>query len=366
MTCSVAIDAMGGDLAPTEIVKGAIRAVEASSADDLELILVGPQATVERELAAEGWSGSAITVVDAVEVIGMAESPVEALRSKKRSSIAVGLGLVREGRAHAMVSAGNTGACVAGATLYLRLLPEVLRAGIAVTFYPGPKPVVLIDAGANVAPKAAHLTQYGIMANLIARKVLGVENPRVALLNIGEESQKGTSLAKTVHPLLQATGLNYVGNVEGGDIFSGGCDVVVCDGFVGNIVLKVSEGLAERMVELFKGGIEQASRSVSAELEGSSEHGSSDGSSKHGSSKHLGLVLRAALASLNQRIDYSEYGGAQLLGVNGILMIAHGRSDAKAIASAIRAAQRTAEANVNSHITEEIRAFSGGNDAETA
>ncbi|MBI4605286.1 MAG: phosphate acyltransferase PlsX, partial [Planctomycetes bacterium] len=256
MTTSIAIDAMGGDHAPRQVVLGTIQS--ARSHPHVRHILVGREAEVRAELEAAGWRSSVgdgriddgrIDVVPAEHVIGMGDSPVESLRRKRGSSIEVAVRLVKTGEAAAMVSAGNTGACVAAATILLGLLPEVRRAGIAVAFHAGASPVVVIDVGANVSSKPEHLIQYGIMANLYARSVLSVENPRIGLLNIGEEDEKGNPLAKTTHQLFSRTRLNFLGNVEGVEIFRGVCDVVVCDGFVGNIVLKVSEGLAERLVE---------------------------------------------------------------------------------------------------------------------
>jgi glycerol-3-phosphate acyltransferase PlsX len=318
---------------------------------DVRLFLVGREEAVRSELQVAGWAGDNIEVVAAEAVIDMGDSPIDALRRKKGSSIEVAARLVKSGRADAVVSAGNTGACVAVGTLCLGLLPEVRRAGIAVTFQPGPRPVVVIDVGANVACKAEHLLQYGIMASLYAREVLGVESPRVGLLNVGEESEKGNSLAKMTNTLFQRTALNFAGNIEGVDVFSGDCDVIVCDGFVGNIVLKVSEGLAERMVDLFQTAVEQAIKGLARKLASPASPEEPDG--------RVGGLLRDSLGGLREKIDYSEYGGAPLLGVNGVMIIAHGRSDSKAIANAIRAAWRMSELNLNRHIAEEIRAFSG-------
>jgi glycerol-3-phosphate acyltransferase PlsX len=347
LTLSIAIDAMGGDHAPREVVRGTVDAARGNP--DARLLLVGREREVREELTEAGWNGSNIEVVAAEHVIGMGESPVEALRRKRGSSIEVATRLVRTGDAVAMVSAGNTGACVAAATIFLGLLPDVRRAGIAVAFHAGDRPVVVIDVGANVYSKPEHLIQYGIMANLYARSVLGVESPRVGLLNIGEEDEKGNPLTKMTHNLFRRTKLNFLGNVEGVQIFRGVCDVVVCDGFVGNIVLKVSEGLAERLVDLFRTTLEEA-------------FAGSDAASGAAASSRL----RGAFTSLKDRLDYSEYGGAPLLGVNGVMIIAHGRSDARAISNAVRVARRMAETDVNRNITEEIRAFSHLESAEEA
>jgi glycerol-3-phosphate acyltransferase PlsX len=346
LTTAIAIDAMGGDHAPREVVLGTIAA--ARKQPGVRYLLVGREVDVRAELDRAGWTGPDIEIVGAEHVIDMGDSPVEALRKKKGSSIEVATRLVKKGEAEAMVSAGNTGACVAAGTILLGLLPEVRRAGIAVTFRAGSRPVIVIDVGANVSSRPEHLIQYGIMANLYARSVLGVESPRIGLLNIGEEDEKGNSLTKSAHTIFQKTGLNFVGNVEGVEIFRDVCDVVVCDGFVGNIVLKTSEGLAERLMELFKHTLEGA-------LKGN------DGAAGLGlPADVVGRVdkqIRGAFQSLRQRLDYSEYGGAPLLGINGAMIIAHGRSDANAVANAIRVALKMAETNVKQHITEEIQAF---------
>jgi glycerol-3-phosphate acyltransferase PlsX len=286
----------------------------------------------------------------------MGDSPVEALRRKRGSSIEVATRLVRTGEAAAMVSAGNTGACVAAATIHLGLLPEVRRAGIAVTFRAGDQPVVVIDMGANVSSKPEHLIQYGIMASLFSRSVHQVDSPRVGLLNIGEEDEKGNSLAKETHALFQKTRLNFLGNVEGNELFRGVADVIVCDGFVGNIVLKVTEGLAERLMELFGTMLEH---SLGDGVGPSADGRAADGSPGLGGLGlgALGERLRGTFKSLRERLDYSEYGGAPLLGVNGVMIIAHGRSDSRAVTNAIRVAMRMAQMDVNRHITEEIRAL---------
>ncbi len=372
MTLAIAIDAMGGDHAPREVVRGAVEAARVYP--DVRLVLVGREDAVREELnRAAGGSGSApggagalpgnIDIVPAEHVIEMGDSPVEALRKKKGSSIEVATRLVRNGDVSAMVSAGNTGACVAAATILLGLLPEVRRAGIAVCLPAGAHSVVVIDVGANIASKPEHLIQYGIMASLYARTVLRVENPRVGLLNIGEEHQKGNSLVKSTHGLFQKSRLNFVGNVEGAEIFRGVCDVIVCDGFVGNIVLKVSEGLAEQLVDLFRVTVEQSMRSLPVRAPSAVEVGAApkvslgevDGADGFAM---LERKLRSSLGSMREKIDYAEYGGAPLLGVNGVMIIAHGRSDAKAISNAVRVARRMVETDFNRHITEEIHALS--------
>lgn len=346
MPLTIAIDAMGGDHAPRVVVRGALDAARLHP--DTRLILVGREPIVREELQAAGWTAADapnLEVQHADAAIDMGDSPVDALRKKKGSSIEVAAKLVRSGDAVAMVSAGNTGACVAAGTIFMGLLPAVRRAGIAVTFKAGERPVVVCDMGANVSSKPEHLIQYGIMANYYARAVLGIETPRVGILNIGEENEKGNSLTKSTHDLFQKSRLNFRGNVEGNQLFRGIADVVVCDGFVGNMVLKVSEGLAERLVELFKQTFEQTFKENAALLGNAAVNG-------------LGEKLRATFGQLRERLDYSEYGGAPLLGVNGIMIIAHGRSDSRAITNAISVARRMAVENVNRHITEEIQALS--------
>jgi glycerol-3-phosphate acyltransferase PlsX len=323
------------------VVRGAIQAVQGN--DDLHLFLVGLEGAVRDELAANGWPAgagegggpSAIEVVPAENVIGMSDSPVESLNKKRGSSIEVAMRLVRERRAAAFVSAGNTGACVAAASLFIGRLQAVKRPGIAVVLPTQKRPVVVIDVGANVYCKPEHLVQYGIMATVYAEEILGVKSPLVGLLNIGEEDEKGHQLAKQTHGLFQTTRLNFEGNIEGNDIFKGELGVVVCDGFVGNIVLKVSEGLSEHLLRLFQ-------RAMQAGL------------AKAPEGRGVAGALKESFEEIVRQNDYSEYGGAPLLGVNGTVIIAHGRSDAKAITNAIKVARRMAAVSLNSRITEEL------------
>ena len=370
---TVAVDAMGGDRAPEAVVHGAVEAVRRDPG--LHVVLVGQEDPVHTELRSAGWEGAtagdspavgAISVVGASQVVGMGESPVEALRKKRDSSIAVAMGLVREKRAQAFVSAGNTGACVAAATLQLRVLPLVRKAGIAVAFYAGTHPVVVMDCGANVEAKPDHLVQYGVMASLYASKILGVANPRVGLLSIGEEDAKGNRLTKETGELFRSAKLNFIGNIEGNDVFRGICEVVVCDGFTGNIVLKVSEGLAERLVDLFKDTLREIASetkplmdTVAAMLAGDSRGGvSRDGGGVGALLGKNGIegYFKRSIGKMQQRIDYSEFGGAPLLGVNGAVTIAHGRSDAKAISSAIRVASRMASVDITGLIASNLEA----------
>ena len=353
MRLPIAVDAMGGDRAPAAVVRGALKAVE--EMEGLRVELVGSEPEILRELEAAAWEGDSITVVPASETVGMGESPVEAVRSKKDSSVSVGLKRVRDGQACALVSAGNTGASVAAASLLLRTLPEVRKAGIAVVLNVGIRPLILMDVGANVEARPEHLVQYGVMASLYASRIHSVEDPSVGLLNIGEENAKGNRLAKQTHDLFRASDVSFRGNVEPGELFRGICDVAVCDGFTGNIVLKLAEGLAERLFLMFKDGAGQ----VVSELADAGEPDSA-----------VSELVQAALARLGDTIDYAESGGAPLLGVNGTVIIAHGRSGPKAISNAIRMANKMAEVDINSEIVQNLRTLSSesepGGDAGAA
>lgn len=341
MRLPIAVDAMGGDRAPAAVVRGALKAVE--EMEGLRVELVGSEPEILRELEAAAWEGDSITVVPASETVGMGESPVEAVRSKKDSSVSVGLKRVRDGQACALVSAGNTGASVAAASLLLRTLPEVRKAGIAVVLNVGIRPLILMDVGANVEARPEHLVQYGVMASLYASRIHSVEDPSVGLLNIGEENAKGNRLAKQTHDLFRASDVSFRGNVEPGELFRGICDVAVCDGFTGNIVLKLAEGLAERLFLMFKDGAGQ----VVSELADAGEPDSA-----------VSELVQAALARLGDTIDYAESGGAPLLGVNGTVIISHGRSGSKAISNAIRMANKMAEVDINSEIVQNLRTLS--------
>jgi len=345
---------MGGDHAPGEVVKAAVRA--AREIPNVKLFLVGIEEAVRRELDVAGWDGAGsspderIQVVAAKHVIGMGESPVEALRRKRGSSIEEAVKLVRDGDAMAFLSAGNTGACVAASQLFLGLLPNVKKPGILVTLRIGRRPVCIIDVGANIASKPEHLIQYGVMGSLYAREIVEVENPRVGLLNIGEEDEKGNRLVKLTRGIFEEMNLNFVGNVEGAEVFRGTCDVVVCDGFTGNIVLKVSEGLAEQIVGLFKDVLERSARD--AGVSGTAVDTAVD--TAVGGGDDVRGILRRSLENLERTLDYSEYGGAPLLGVDGVVIISHGKSDAKAIFNAIRVAKRMIEVNINLRISEQV------------
>ena len=307
----IAVDAMGGDFAPKEIVRGA---VEAAKKFDCEIVLIGDEQQIRAELGDVDIEALRISIVHASEVLGMNEHPAEAVRSKKDSSVVVATRLVKEGTCDAVFSAGSTGAAVAAAQLILHRIRGVGRPSIA-TPMPTPDGVTLmLDSGANVDSKPEHLVQSAVMGSLYAQYVFGIEHPRVGLLNIGEEETKGNEQAKETYPLLKAEpNIHFCGNVEGRDVPKGTFDVVICDGFVGNVVLKFAEGLAKTILGLIREEIRGA-----------------------GLMAKLGaLLLMPTLRRLGKRLDVREYGGAPLLGVNGCCVIGHGSSDAKSVASAI-------------------------------
>jgi glycerol-3-phosphate acyltransferase PlsX len=325
----IAVDAMGGDHAPSRIVDGALAAVRHQN---IGVDLVGRTDAVRAELARHADADSLdIRLIDAPDVIEMAESPALALRRKPRASIRVAAELVHSGEAAALVSAGHTGATVVAAHAAFGMLPRVDRPALAPTVPTRGGSAVLIDAGATVECKPAHLLQFGVMGSVYARTWLGIERPRVGLLSIGEEETKGNDLTREAHRLLKGSALNFVGNIEAREIFSGAADVVVCDGFTGNVALKLSEGLVEMVEEL-----------LGEELQ-------STFSSQVGS-----LLSRRAFRRFRRRVDYSEYGGAPLMGVAGLCIVGHGRSSAKAVRNAVTMAARFVTSNVLSRVEQEI------------
>jgi glycerol-3-phosphate acyltransferase PlsX len=325
----IAVDAMGGDEAPFEIVKGAVDAARVYTGH--EIILVGDQERIRNELAACGATSGNISVVHASQVVDMNESATVAVRKKVDSSITKSVKLVSEKAADAVVSAGNTGATVAAASLFLRTLKNVKRPGIAVSIPTFHGACMVIDAGANIQCKPAHLMQYGVMASVFCKYVLNIEKPRVGLLNIGEEDAKGNELVKETFALLSRSQLNFVGNAEGRDVFDGKFDIVVCEGFVGNVLLKFAEGLSISLLTAFA-------------LE-----------AKNSTLTKLGAwFCKSVLKQLRSKMDYTEYGGVPLLGIDGICIIAHGRSDSKAIQNAIREAIQFGKYEVNKHISSEL------------
>lgn len=325
----IAIDAMGGDKAPEEIVQGAVEGLAFLGEDD-RIVLVGQQDVIDALLPSDAAVRRRVVVHHAPDVIGMDAPPVEAIRQKRQSSIMVMATLAAKREVDAVISAGNTGACAAACQLKLRTLGRVQRPGIAVALPSFAGPVTVCDVGANVTPKPHHLLQYAQMATVYVERVLKIKNPRVGLLSIGGNEIKGNSLVKQTHALIrQDTSLNFVGNVEGRELLSGACEVAVCDGFVGNVVLKVTEALAEG---LFK--------TIREEL--------------HTAVPELTERFESIVDAIWARHDYSEYGGAPLLGVDGTCIICHGKSDRRAIKNAVRAAADSIRSDVNQFITERL------------
>jgi glycerol-3-phosphate acyltransferase PlsX len=332
----VALDAMGGDHAPTVNVVGAMDALRYYPKLG-HLYLVGDEAILKAECAKHGLDlkDSRVSIVHAPEVIGMGEPGAKTVRRKKLSSINVAMDMVKDGRADAFVSAGNTGAAVAAATLKLRTLPGVDRAGIASALPNEFGLCHILDAGANPEAKPEHLVAYAIMGTAFSRNVLGVKNPKVGLMSNGEEDEKGTTFTKETFKLLKATpGINFIGNVEGRDLFETELDVVLCDGFVGNITLKTVEATAKAVSKWLK-----------TEIKGNPL-------------RLCGAVLaQGAFKALKEKSSYETYGGSPLLGVNGVVIIAHGSSSALAVRNAVRVAMETVENRVNTRIEEALAAI---------
>lgn len=308
---------MGGDNAPSAVVEGALAAAREYG---VEVMLVGPRDDVNRELAKHDSTGLSLPIVHAEEVVGMQEHAATALRQKRRSSIAVGIKLVHDGEADAFISAGNSGAAMASALFGLGRIEGIDRPAIGTVFPTVSSKCFVIDAGANVDCKPEYLLQFAIMGSAYMERVMGVPNPRVALLSNGEEETKGNALVLGTIPLLRAAPINFVGNLEGKDIPNGAADVIVTDGFAGNVVIKLSEGLATALFDIIK-------TELSASL----------------ASKLAALVLKPAFRRVKRRLDYAEYGGAPLLGVEGVAIIAHGRSNALAIKNAVRVAKQAVD-----------------------
>ena len=328
----IALDAMGGDTAPEPTVAGAIRAARELPA---EVVLVGQRDAIEQQLRRYPKRPANLSIVHAPEVIGMEEPPVASIRKKRESSINVGVGLLKDKQVDAFVSAGNTGAVVSATTLLVGLLPGIERPGIAILL-PGVKgDTLLIDVGANIDPRPLHLVQYALMGEAYVRCVIGKARPTVGLLNVGEEEGKGTEFSKETYGMLEGSGLNFVGNVEGRDIFSGEFDVIVCDGFAGNVALKTAESLAQAINKLLKRSLMMSPIT------------------------RLGAWLaRDAFVQLRKEIDYAEHGGAPLLGVDGVSIIAHGASSAKAIKNAIRVGYESVRHELNRNMVDAIDLYS--------
>jgi glycerol-3-phosphate acyltransferase PlsX len=327
----VAVDAMGGDYAPGRVVDGALAAVRHF---DLGVTLVGPAARLEAELSRHpDVDRRRIRLADAAEVVTMHESPARALRRKPSASIKVAADVVARGEAAALFSAGHTGATVVAAHGAFGMLPGVDRPALAATIPTRRSPAVLLDVGATVECRPAHLLQFAIMGSVYARVAFGIESPRVALLSTGEEETKGNELTREAHRLLKASTLPFIGNIEARDVYTGDADVIVCDGFTGNVALKVSEGVAELAETLLR---EELSSTITLRV---------------GS-----LLTRRALRRFRRRIDYSEYGGVPLMGVAGVVIVGHGRSSAKAVRNAVATAYRFAASRFSERVEREIAA----------
>jgi phosphate acyltransferase len=326
----IALDAMGGDYAPRNTIAGAVLALREYPAI-MKLFLVGDRQRIESELATENFSDPRIEIVHASQVVEMSDGAVNSVRRKKDSSVSRSVDLVKSGQADAIVSAGHTGAAVAATTIKLRTLPGVERPGIAAVMPTERNTFVLIDAGANVDAKPEHLLQYAVMGAVYSRQVLGYNNPAVGLMSVGEEDVKGSDTTKQTFKLLKQSPLNFRGNIEGHDLFEDPVEVVVCDGFVGNVVLKTCESIAHAIFEWLKHELKQNP----VRLTGA-------------------WLARGAFKTIKKKTNYEEYGGSPLLGVNGICIIAHGSSTPLAIKNAIRVAAESVKHQVNPHIVAEI------------
>jgi len=309
----IALDAMGGDYAPAVNIEGAFDTI--SDSPDIHVILVGDEPVLRKGLEGKRYSSDRITILHASQTVGMDESPSSAIRKKKDSSIRRGIDLVRNGEADAFVSAGHSGVVMGTALLCLGTSDMVDRPAIAAIMPTLKAPFVLIDAGANIHCKPKNLLQFALMGNTYCRVILGRAEPRVALMSTGEEDSKGNELTKETYKLLKEADVNFIGNIDGKDIFTGNIDVIVCDGFTGNVILKTSEGLADTLIKMLK-------REVANLASGRIGY----------------LLIKPALKNFKKKTDYDEYGGAPLLGINGACIISHGRSTAKAIRNAIRVA----------------------------
>ena len=333
----IAIDAMGGDNAPSAIVAGAVRAARELPH---QLLLIGQRDAITQELSRYPNVPATVTVHHASEVVTMDEPPAITIRKKRDSSIAVAMQLVKERQADAVISAGNTGAMVAAGVFTLGLLPGIERPGIGIVLPGLTSPSLLIDVGANIEAKPVHLLQYAIMGDSYVRHILHVARPRIGLLNIGEEAGKGTDLMKETFALLEESSLNFIGNVEGRDINASRADIIVCDGFVGNVALKALESLGKAVAALLK---RELTRNLMTKLGA--------------------RLARPAFAALRKEIDYAEYGGAPLLGLDGVCIICHGSSSAKAIKNAVAVAAEFVQHGLNEEIVRFIQQRPG---AQTA
>ncbi|MDR3244743.1 MAG: phosphate acyltransferase PlsX [Elusimicrobiota bacterium] len=329
----IALDAMGGDEAPQSTVEGAVLAAKQL---DAKILLVGNEKLIIQELLKHqkrhSVSSLDIEILNASEVIAMDEHPAKAIRNKKDSSLSICAKIAGEGKADAFISMGNSGAVMAAALFYLKRIESVLRPAIATPFPTATGHCIIADAGANMDCKPEHLFQFAVMAESYSRVVMGIENPKVGLVSIGEEETKGNELTLAAYKMLKKADLNFIGNIEGRDISKGAADVVVCDGFVGNVILKFGEGLAEMMLKLVKKGFK-------------------DHPIAWASLPFLWLAVR----DLMKKVDYSEMGGVPLLGVNGVCIIGHGRSNAKAVKNALIAGANAVKHNFKNSIEEALK-----------
>jgi glycerol-3-phosphate acyltransferase PlsX len=324
---------MGSETSPVAEVEGAVEAVRAY---DVRVILVGREPELLPLVKSKDGSSLGIEIRHATQVVTMDETPTVALRKKRDSSVRVAAELVRDGTASGLVSAGNTGAVMAISKMVIGLQHGVDRPALAAVLPTLTGWAVLLDVGANVSCKPLHLLQFAVMGHLFSKKIIGVENPRVGLLSVGEEESKGTDLTKEVHKTLKKLSLNFIGNVEGRDLYNGRADVIVCDGFTGNVALKTSEGLIEAVLKLLR---DELSSNLQAKLGA--------------------FLSQQSFKRLKKRLDYSEYGGAPLLGLRGVTIICHGRSNANAIKNAVRVAKEFSESQVNSKLEAELSLLEG-------
>jgi glycerol-3-phosphate acyltransferase PlsX len=333
----IALDAMGGDFGPPNLVGGAVQALREYPQID-RLFLVGDTPQIEAELKKNNCSDNRVEIVHSTQVVAMTDGAVESVRRKKDSSVSRAVDLVKKGEAAAIVSAGHTGAAVAATTIKLRTLPGIDRPGIAAIFPSETNIFVLIDAGANSDAKPEHLLQYGIMGSVYSRHVLGYKNPSIGLMSIGGEDVKGTDLTKEVFKMLKRSQLNFRGNIEGHDLFAHPVEVVVCDGFVGNVILKTCESVGDAIFKWLKHELTKNKLRMAG-----------------------AYLAQNAFKAIRKKVNYEEYGGSPLLGVNGICIIAHGASTPLAIKNALRVATEAIEQQVNPHIVEEISRYNETN-----
>jgi glycerol-3-phosphate acyltransferase PlsX len=329
----IALDAMGGDFGPPNLVGGAVLALREYSQID-KLFLVGDAGQIETELKKQNCNDHRIDIVHSTQVVAMTDGAVESVRRKKDSSVSRAVDLVKKGEAAAIVSAGHTGAAVAATTIKLRTLPGIDRPGIAAVIPSETNIFVLIDAGANSDARPEHLLQYGIMGSVYSRHVLGYKNPSIGLMSIGGEDVKGSDLTKEVFKMLKRSQLNFRGNIEGHDLFAHPVEVVVCDGFVGNVILKTCESVGDAIFKWLKHELVKSKVRMAG-----------------------AFLAQKAFHAIKKRVNYEEYGGSPLLGVNGICIIAHGASTPLAIKNALRVASESIEQQVNPHIIEEVSRY---------